>query len=474
MKLKLCSLLYLVFALLMLSSEQNSSFAQARLVIGNTSPVFMNIKGGSYLVVGDATTSAVTNTIMYTDAAARVSWIISEGDGTTNNRVKWYIGNAVAGSIYIVPFGRRPPNQYIPLTLTIGAAGTAGGSFVFSTYRTTDCINSSNLPTTGTFPPINYNSSAIPGDASNYGVDRFWEIDATSYGATKPDLSSLIFTYIDGALAEVAGVICANTGITEANLQAQRWNFNASPAGWQGDIFLKGTNTPASNIVTLSGAAVVSGASDLLNSRWWTLIDNTYPLPVTWLDFSAECNRGDITIKWSTASEQNSDFFTVEQSLNGINFTAITNVLAAGNSNTVKNYSAVDADPYSGTSFYRVRETDFNGKYMTTDQMIVNGCSNDNIFIYGSEGGVSINIDAITEEKYNFEIYDVLGQKLMNETKTIYAGSNHLKLAVGNIASGIYVVKIYPVGNPSTRGYGVYSSNGVTKKVFIRLQQNLY
>ncbi len=71
---------------------------------------------------------------------------------------------------------------------------------------------------------------------------------------------------------------------------------------------------------------------------------------------------------------------------------------------------------------------------MTTDQIIVNGCTNDEIFIYGSEGGISVNIDAIMDGKYNFELYDVLGQRIMNETKTVASGSNHLKFSVANIA----------------------------------------
>jgi hypothetical protein len=420
-------------------------FAQSRLVLGNGTAVYMNISGGAYLVVGDATTAANPNTI----TRAANAWIISEGNGTTNNRIKWYIGNAASTSTYTVPFGRST-TDYIPLSLTIGTAGTAGSAFVFSTYRTTSCTNSANLPTTGNNPPTNYNSGGIPGDASNYGVDRFWEMDGSGYGATKPDLSSLIFTYIQ---AEADGIACTNTGLNEATIQAQRWNSAAGTPSWQGtgNTFIKGTCTPASNIVTLSGAAVVSGTNDIATSRWWTLHANTFPLPITWLSQSAICNQGDVVIKWSTASEQNADFFTVERSQDGVNFISIARVAASGNSSTVKNYSYLDTKVYQGITYYRIRETDFNANSSFSEMLLLNGCSKDNVTISGSDGNIVITIQATEESTYAFEIYDAIGQKLINEVKNTFAGSNMLKIPVSNMGSAMYVVKAYNTRNAVTQ-----------------------
>jgi len=444
--------LYAVLFSLFIIPDATICFAQARLVLGNGTAVYMNIANGAYLVVGDGTAAADPNTI----TRAANAWIISEGNGTTNNRIKWYIGNKAATTTYVVPFGRST-TDYIPLTLTIGAAGTAGGAFVFSTYRTSNCSNTGNLPTTGSNPPTNYSSPSIPGDASSYGVDRFWEIDGTSYGASKPDLSSLIFSYIQ---AEVTGITCANTGINENTIQAQRWNSSASTPGWQGpgNTFVKGTSTPASDIVTLSGAAVVSGANDIATSRWWTLHDNAKPLPVIWLDQSATCNNGAATIKWSTASEENADFFSVERSLEGTNFTAVATVPASGNSNSLKYYSYVDTEPASGISYYRLRETDFNGGSVFSELMIIDGCSNDNIIIAGGEGGIEVSIQAAKDSKYTFEIYNAIGQKLMNEEKIVFEGHNKLKFT-NAMASAMYVVKAYSSGKVTTRKVCVRSAH---------------
>jgi hypothetical protein len=440
MKSKLTFHLYFLF-LVIIFSITSHSFAQSRLVLGNGTAVYMNISGGAYLVIGDATASANPNTI----TRAANAWIISEGDGTINNRIKWYIGNAAATTTYTIPFGRSTTN-YIPLSLTVGSAGTAGGAIVFSTYRTANCTNSANLPTTGSNPPTNYNSPAIPGDASNYGVDRFWEVDGASYGASKPDLSSLVFTYIQ---AEVDGITCTNTGLNEASLQAQRWNSTAATPSWQGtgNTFIKGTCTPASDIVTLSGATVVSGANDIATSRWWALQGSTKPLPVTWLSQSAICNQGTATIKWSTASEEEVDFFSVERSRDGVHFIAITNVTASGNSSSIKNYSYVDTDPSTGVSYYRICETDFNANKSFSEILMINGCSKDNVIISGGDNEILITIHATEESTYAFEIYDAIGQKLVTEVKTMFTGNNILKIPVGSMGSGIYVVKAYSAAN---------------------------
>jgi hypothetical protein len=190
------------------------------------------------------------------------------------------------------------------------------------------------------------------------------------------------YCYINsGANTEIGANTCANS-LVEANLQAQRWN--STIGDWQGGSWIKGTQS--GNVVTLSGVGVAPAAADFFT--WWTLVDKNFPLPVTWLDFSANCERGNIAIKWSTATEQNSDYFLLERSTDGNNFSSIGTVPAAKNSSTVKNYSFTDTDPLSGTAFYRITEVDLNGNRQSTNSVAVSSCSSDNIFVYFAEGSI--------------------------------------------------------------------------------------
>lgn len=429
------------FLLLMFSAGYNVSYAQARIVFGATADAYIVMSSNAviagnpiYLVIGDATGNSDENTITRTTNGG----IITNGE---NNLIKWYIGNGTGQ--YKIPYCYSTiaslASNYIPFTFDITGAGTANRYMQFSTFRT-GWQNSAMMPT----GVLNCNSAGF-GDVSHKMVDRFWQIDNSNYAA-KPT-GDLTFYYVDGGGTNPEVTTTGNS-FTEADLEAE--SYNGSSNLWAGATY--GSADDANNFVVTAPDNIAQP----FFFRWWALVDKNFPLPVTWLNVVAECNRGDVTVKWSTASEQNSDYFTVERSYDGTNFTDLANVLAAGQSSTVKNYSYVDEDPIKGVSYYRIRETDFNSSTMVSVVMTVNGCSNDDIFIYGNEGGISVNINATEEGPYTFELYDLLGQRLMNEIKMVSAGDNHLKLSVSNISSAIYVAKVYS-GN-----------NVVSKKVFIR------
>lgn len=249
------------------------------------------------------------------------------------------------------------------------------------------------------------------------------------------------FYYIN---AEVTGITCANTGITESNLQAQRWNNSTND--WEAVNFLKGTSTPASDYVDLSGAGVVSGPNDLAKSQWWTMIDKTKPLPVEWLDISAECiyaDRTTVNVKWSTAAEQNADFFSVERSSDGIHYSVIATVTAAGNSSTLKNYSIIDSDISSATLYYRIRETDFNGTSFFSKSISISSCFINDVTITGTVDGIVIAVHAFQEGSYLLEMNDALGKKLLDQSVYFNSGYNQTKFFVSDISTGIYFIKIY-------------------------------
>ncbi|MEO0896710.1 MAG: DUF2341 domain-containing protein [Bacteroidota bacterium] len=84
--------------------------------------------------------------------------------------------------------------------------------------------------------------------------------------------------------------------------------------------------------------------------------------PVEWLDFKAEVVEGGVELKWTTLSEQNNQYFTVERSADGENFDAIEQLDGAGNSQEAQYYQSMDTEPLKDLSFYRIRQTDFDGQ----------------------------------------------------------------------------------------------------------------
>jgi len=91
-------------------------------------------------------------------------------------------------------------------------------------------------------------------------------------------------------------------------------------------------------------------------------LDNTIsPLPIELLSFTAHLNSDKVDVAWTTASEKNNDHFTIEKSRNGVTFEDVYTVSGAGNSSTIINYFEIDQSPYTGISYYRLKQTDFDG-----------------------------------------------------------------------------------------------------------------
>lgn len=87
-------------------------------------------------------------------------------------------------------------------------------------------------------------------------------------------------------------------------------------------------------------------------------------LPIELISFEAKMNNNkQVDIFWATASELNNDFFTIERSADGVNWEIVTTAAGAGNSIYRIDYAAYDSRPLSGISYYRLKQTDFDGAF---------------------------------------------------------------------------------------------------------------
>ena len=401
-------------------------FSQARLVFNNNG--YINIENNAYLVIDNGAANAVT--LLGTGGN-----ILSESE---TDLVKWNVGNATG--LYLVPF-TNTNGVKVPVDINITTAGSAGGSLLLSTYRTTNM----NTPWPAVAPAVtNMCSPVIQADASLYVVDRFWRIDGNSY-ATKP-AATLSFGY---DFANEAGG--ANT-INEANLQAQRFNptqgsgvptcpFPAPPPGpgghWEGLLF--GTvNTTTDRV----NNAVISSADFFKD---WILVDNSTPLPVTLLNFEVDCENGFTVLNWSTASEINNDYFVIEKSTDAINFSPIATVQGNGNSNTVLSYTYTDETPNYAITYYRLKQVDFDGKFEYFN-VVVSTCTADENFnvnqLQLNDNVFGFTINTSSSEKLTVYLYDYRGRIISQETIVVNKGNNPISLSKPHLSDGIYMLNI--------------------------------
>ncbi len=85
------------------------------------------------------------------------------------------------------------------------------------------------------------------------------------------------------------------------------------------------------------------------------------PLPISLVSFDATVQNGIVYLNWKTSSELENDFFLVERSRDGVTFESLAKVDGAGTTKESMSYQVADNNPYRGTSYYRLSQTDFDG-----------------------------------------------------------------------------------------------------------------
>jgi len=128
-----------------------------------------------------------------------------------------------------------------------------------------------------------------------------------------------------------------------------------------------------------------------------------------------------VDLKWTTASQINNDYFTIEKTRDGINFEIVEKVSGAGNSSSTMYYTGKDSHPYEGQSYYRLKQTDYNGACTYSDLVAVKFKSNDeftfSVYPNPSDGSsFNVVMKAIKGEEIFVAVYDVNGNEAFSKT----------------------------------------------------------
>jgi hypothetical protein len=171
------------------------------------------------------------------------------------------------------------------------------------------------------------------------------------------------------------------------------------------------------------------------------------PLPIKLLSFTGKCLKNSTLLNWSTASEINNDYFIIERSSDATNWQFVMKVPGHGNSNTILNYSAKDDKPLSGTTYYRLKQTDYNGKFDYFGPISIN-CNNlpekQNIAFFPNPFTSELMVDIYNISFTNavIKIYDMLGEKVYElSLKGNDSDTQNLSLDLQNLKAGIYSVE---------------------------------
>ena len=160
-------------------------------------------------------------------------------------------------------------------------------------------------------------------------------------------------------------------------------------------------------------------------------------------------NHKDVLIEWSTYSEINNDYFTIEKTKDGVHWFEVARINGNGNTNQVHRYSSIDEDPYSGKSYYRLKQTDFDGRFdHFTPLSITIQISQSEFVVYPnpSNGRISIEISSgFDNDEIMIRIFSLDGNLLYSKSVTQEATEASRKFQIDvseEIPSGVYIIQL--------------------------------
>ena len=260
-----------------------------------------------------------------------------------------------------------------------------------------------------------FDETSLDGTLDHISYVEYWKLNRTS-GTSTPTVTLSWGTPRSGGL------------VNEADLRFARWDGSV----WRDLGAASVTGTKASG--TLDNSVAITAFSD---SNPYTLatIDAINPLPIELTSFSARMRDGVVALNWTTKSEINNNYFTLEKSMDGVNWTPFAQVDGAANSSVEINYGEVDENPYLGLSYYPLEQTDFD---VTTAYFgpIAVQCNTDlSVFPNPTSGLVYIvgEIDAS-----NITLFNIQGQKIPIQ---FGASNGRIILDTQNLANGTYYLQ---------------------------------
>jgi Secretion system C-terminal sorting domain len=229
------------------------------------------------------------------------------------------------------------------------------------------------------------------------------------------------FNCIAGAIGNCAGqaqVSVATTAYADYFIEVYGYYFPAFSGSSTG-VFTLGVSTPACQTIIL---------------------------PIELLRFTGDAYGKKNLLKWTTATETNNDYFTIEKSADGQSFTQLTRISGAGNSTHNIDYSTYDNDPINGITYYRLKQVDYNGAFTYSDVVPVlntlDEVSITNVRPNPTTNDVSFDFYAGIKGNVHIEIMDYLGRKVSDETQSVSDGNVVINAKMNALEKGIYSLKV--------------------------------
>ncbi len=199
-----------------------------------------------------------------------------------------------------------------------------------------------------------------------------------------------------------------------------------------------GTNwKPINGTVNNTSHYVLSNTFSSVSLNKLALASCSAPLPLSWLSFTAIKQKANVALVWSTVNEKNTKNFTVQFSRNGMQWNEVIMIPAGSPNSNTRNYHYLHTAPVNGINYYRILQSDFDGRSSYSVLRTVKFTGNAEAFyVLGNpvkNGMLQVQVNSAVL----LELYTLDGKKIWQQQTP----EGMKQINVGHFAAGLYFLK---------------------------------
>ena len=316
---------------------------------------------------------------------------------------------------------------------TVKASICSGSSYTF---------NGTVYTTAGTYTA--HLTNAAGGDST---ATLILTVNSASASTTTASICSGSSYTFNGTAYDVAGTYTAH--LTNAvgcdSVATLVLTVNIATSSITNDTIVKGHaytfngntyDTAGTYIVHLTNAAGCDSTATLI-------LTEVQLVPVTFKSFTGYYQAGVTTLNWSTVNEQNTAYYVVQRSVNGVDFVNL-NKIASVNKVAGSNYNFNDAVTTVGKVYYRILLVDRSGVVTYSNIISVSISSNFSFALYPNpvRSNLTLHIENDKSENVMLQVVSLLGKIVQQQQAQLSVGVTDIKLDVSTLAQGSYIVLV--------------------------------
>ena len=377
------------------------------------------------MVLGNIYTT--TNNLLTLGLNSATPGKLAYTNGTIVGPFKRFFANAaISGLAGRFPVGTATYNRYTQFSF----ASSPGLDQSLTVQYVTGTPNQAGSPLYNGLPLIASGSLM-----QNYSADGYWNViptnnDYTSTINTVPYEVTLFANNLTGMQTPQVCRIIKSSGSNTANQHHVAWQAC-------------GTHTPINGGASPLSFLISSTASQ--GFSWFNIgTPNSQALPVEFAGMTTTCEKEAVSIRWSTESEHNNDYFRIEKSTDGSAWDILGYVDAVGNSSVLNGYEYLDLEFRSNT-YYRLYQVDQDGSEELLSTLYSDcDVANDEIASFPNPSHETFSIywkQFNTSGDGTITIRDINGKTVHRETVELSLGAN-LFMIKAYLAPGVYMIEL--------------------------------